>query len=160
MQGAKLVSVLQLNTSFLCNLGVLSCHREVFSFQFQEYLKQEFARQDQEKLSLIMQQLVKMEKPGHERIAGFDSLSHSSRYPTLNSISGYSQLQTSPGQPFITGWIFHPLRVWGFAYCRVTEKQHIGIMHVDIHLWLFYSARGSTAEFKIYSCGADHKNSL
>jgi len=43
--GNKLVALLQLNVSFLCNLGVLSCHWEGLSFYFQEYLTQEFVRQ-------------------------------------------------------------------------------------------------------------------
>jgi len=101
-----------------------------------------------------------MWRPGHEHFAGLDSLSCSSGYPTLKSSSGYSQTQTPLGQPFITGCSCQPLWVRGFAHCSVTENRHVGITCVDRHPRLFQNARGSMAGFKIYSCRADHKNSL
>lgn len=44
LQGAKIVSVLQLKSSCLYNPGVLNCH-------LQEHLNQEFVMQNQGKLS-------------------------------------------------------------------------------------------------------------
>lgn len=75
-----------------------------------------------------------MQTAHQERFAGLDSLSHSSRYPTLNSSTAYSQIQTPLGLPFITSRSCQPLQVRGFAFRRVTEKQHSRILHVDKYL--------------------------